>query len=215
MMVPFDLTSRLLGPLPVNTHRHPCPYARRSNFFRLSLPGSYPEKISLRRVGAAPPLRRSLCKDGPRRAVDSAETQMKKMAIALAGLLLCGCSAFAADGNARQLFQRIDANGDRKLEFSEIQAMRAQMFDRMDVNRNGVLDPGEVQAAMERVQSKRDVQTARFADLQAEAKRMDRNGDGKISREEFTAAIPDRLLQADINGDGALSIAEMRALRHQ
>ncbi|TIQ37195.1 MAG: EF-hand domain-containing protein [Mesorhizobium sp.] len=139
---------------------------------------------------------------------------MNKIAIALAGLLLCGSNAFAADGNARELFQRIDTNGDRELEFSEIQALRAQMFDRMDVNRNGALDPGEVQAAVEQVKSKRDIQ-ARFAGLQTEARRMDRNGDGKISRDEFTAAIPDRLLQADTDADGALSIAEMRALRRQ
>jgi len=140
---------------------------------------------------------------------------MTKIVTALAGLLLCGCSAFAADQGAREAFRRIDTNGDRKLEFSEIQAARARMFDRLDANHNGVLDPGEVQAAMEKVKSGHDVQAARFTGLQAEASRMDRNGDGKISRDEFTTAIPDRLLQADSDGDGALSIAEMRALRRQ
>ena len=54
-----------------------------------------------------------------------------------------------------------------------------------------------------------------FAGFQAQADRMDRNGDGKISRDEFAAFIPDRLLRADTNGDGALSISELRALRRQ
>jgi Ca2+-binding EF-hand superfamily protein len=140
---------------------------------------------------------------------------MNKIVMALAGVLLCTASACAADGGARDLFRRIDTNGDRKLEFSEIQAVRAAMFDRMDANHNGLLDAGEVRTAVEQVKSKRDFQAAQFAGLQAQASRIDRNGDGKISRDEFAAFIPDRLLQADTNSDGALSISELRALRRQ
>lgn len=141
---------------------------------------------------------------------------MNKIVMAFAGLLLGAGSACAADGgNARELFRRIDTNGDRRLEFSEIQAARALMFDRMDANHNGLLDAGEVRAAVEQVKSQRDFQAAQFAGFQAQADRMDRNGDGKISRDEFAAFIPDRLLRADTNGDGALSISELRALRRQ
>ncbi|ESY62329.1 EF-hand domain-containing protein [Mesorhizobium opportunistum] len=140
---------------------------------------------------------------------------MNKIVMALAGVLLCTASACAADGGARELFRRIDTNGDSKLEFSEIQAARAQMFDRMDANNNGLLDAGEVRTAVEQVKSKRDFQAAQFAGFQAQAGRIDRNGDGKISRDEFAAFIPGRLLQADTNGDGSLSISELRALRRQ
>ncbi|MBZ9678718.1 EF-hand domain-containing protein [Mesorhizobium sp. ES1-1] len=140
---------------------------------------------------------------------------MNKIVMAFAGLLLGAGSACAADGGARELFRRIDTNGDRKLAFSEIQAARAQMFDRIDANRNGQLDAGEVRAAVERVKSKRDFQATQLAGLQTQADRMDRNGDGRISRDEFAAFIPDRLLRADTNGDGALSISELRALRRQ
>jgi uncharacterized protein (DUF2141 family) len=141
---------------------------------------------------------------------------MTRIVIAFAGLLLCGgCSALAADQGARDAFRRIDTNGDRTLQFSEIQAARARMFDRLDANHNGLLEPDEVRAAVAQVKAKRDFQAERFAGLRTEAGRMDRNGDGRISRDEFTAAIPDRLLQADTNGDGALSIAELRALRRQ
>ncbi|MBZ9683552.1 MULTISPECIES: EF-hand domain-containing protein [unclassified Mesorhizobium] len=140
---------------------------------------------------------------------------MNKIVMALAGVLLCTASACAADGSARDLFRRIDTNGDRKLEFSEIQEVRAAMFDRMDTNHNGVLDAEEVRTAVERVKSTRDFQTARFAGFQTQAGRIDRNGDGKISRDEFAAFIPDRLLKADTNGDGALSISELRTLRRQ
>ena len=139
---------------------------------------------------------------------------MRRIVMALAGLALGAGNALAAEGG-RELFLRIDNNGDRKLEFSEIQAVRAQMFDRMDLNHNGLLDADEVRAAVEQVKSKRDFQAAQVAGFQAEASRMDRNGDGRISRDEFAAFIPDRLLRADTNGDGALSISELRALRRQ
>ncbi|WP_281032618.1 hypothetical protein [Phyllobacterium salinisoli] len=43
---------------------------------------------------------------------------------------------------------------------------------------------------------------------------MDANGDGRISRAEFSRFIPDRLLRADINGDRSLSLSELRTLRH-
>ena len=140
---------------------------------------------------------------------------MNKIVMAFAGLLLGAGSACAADGGARELFRRIDSNGDRKLEFGEIQAVRAQMFDRMDANRNGLLDAGEVRAAVEQAKSRRNFQAAQFTGLQAQADRMDRNGDGKISRDEFAAFMPERLLQADTNGDGALSISELRTLRRR
>ena len=51
--------------------------------------------------------------------------------------------------HARDMFRELDTNGDRKLEFSEIEAGRAKLFDRLDVNRNGVLDPQEIQAAVD------------------------------------------------------------------
>ena len=139
---------------------------------------------------------------------------MKKIAMACMGLLLGAIGASAADG-ARELFQRIDTNRDRMLQFGEIQAARARMFDRMDANRNGMLDVDEVRAAVEQVKARRGFQSAQVADLATQASRMDGNGDRKISRDEFAGFIPERLLQADSNGDRALSLSELRTLRRQ
>jgi hypothetical protein len=141
---------------------------------------------------------------------------MKKITIVVAGLLLCmeSACAWGASG-ARALFQRIDTNNDRKLEFNEIQAARADLFDRIDANRNGVLDPDEIRAAGERAKARRNFQSAQVADFRAQANHMDLNRDGKISRDEFSGFIPDRLQQADKDGDSALSISELRTLRRQ
>jgi Ca2+-binding EF-hand superfamily protein len=115
---------------------------------------------------------------------------------------------------ARDMFRELDTNGDRKLEFSEIEAARARLFDRLDVNRNGVLDPQEIQAAVESAKSAKGAGAGmQLADLQQRKAMMDRNGDGKISRDEFASFIPDRLIKADADGDQALSLEELRSLR--
>lgn len=134
--------------------------------------------------------------------------------IALAVLLLGSGSASAAGAeNARQMFRQMDQNGDRALQFAEIQVARAQFFDRLDTNRNGILDAKEIEQAARRFGEARNRQIASVDGLGAQAARMDRNGDGKISRDEFARFIPDRLLRADRNGDRSLSLSELRALR--
>ncbi|KAA0685360.1 EF-hand domain-containing protein [Neorhizobium sp. P12A] len=140
---------------------------------------------------------------------------MRRTIAILGSLLLASCSAMASDRErARDMFRELDTNGDRKLEFSEIEAARARLFDRLDVNRNGVLDPQEIQAAVESAKSAKGAGAGmQLADLQQRKAMMDRNGDGKISRDEFASFIPDRLIKADADGDQALSLEELRSLR--
>lgn len=139
---------------------------------------------------------------------------MKRNVVALTLLLLGAASASAAGAeNARQMFRQMDQNGDRSLQFAEIQAARARLFDRLDTNRNGLLDAKEIEQATRRLGEARNVQIASAEGLGAQAARMDRDGDGRISRDEFARFIPDRLLRADTNGDRSLSLRELRALR--
>jgi Ca2+-binding EF-hand superfamily protein len=142
---------------------------------------------------------------------------MRRTIVILGALLLGMGSAAAADSTrAREIFRQLDANGDRKLEFSEIRAARARLFDRMDTNRNGFLDPGELQAAASKARTRQEgAARMRLADLQERKAEMDGNGDGAISREEFASFVPDRLAKADANGDHALSLLELRSLRRQ
>jgi Ca2+-binding EF-hand superfamily protein len=140
---------------------------------------------------------------------------MKRTIALLGSLLLASCSAMASDRErARDMFRELDTNGDRKLEFSEIEAARARLFDRLDVDRNGVLDPQEIQAAADRAKSAKGAGAGvQLADLQQRKAMMDRNGDEKISRDEFADFLPDRLVKADADGDQALSLRELRSLR--
>lgn len=141
---------------------------------------------------------------------------MKLKLLACVMVVLATGSACAADGQrARQAFRQMDQNGDRALQFTEIQGARASLFDRLDANRNGVLDNGEAQAALKRESEGGRLQMATAEGLETQARRMDANGDGRITRAEFAQFIPDRLQHADANGDRSLSLSELRSLRQR
>ncbi|WP_276199205.1 EF-hand domain-containing protein [Chelatococcus sp. XZ-Ab1] len=139
---------------------------------------------------------------------------MKWKALAAAMLVLFPGSACAFDSpGPRQMFRQMDRNGDRALQFSEIAEARARFFDSMDRNGNGFLDPEEKKAAAARLKDAGRFQAASLEGLEARAERMDANGDGRISREEFARFVPDRLRGADADGNRSLSLSELRALR--
>lgn len=114
----------------------------------------------------------------------------------------------ASAQNPRQAMKQIDTNGDRMLQFSEIQSFRASAFDRFDINASGILEASEIASMQQQAASRR---RAGPADLDPYA--SDKDQDGLISRDEFVSYIAPRLLSADHNGDGALSRSELRALR--
>ena len=125
-------------------------------------------------------------------------------------------SACASDGQkVRQVFRQMDQNGDRALQFAEIQTARATAFDRLDSNRNGVLDDPEARAALKRANASDKLQMLGDRGLVNQASDMDSNGDGRITRAEFAQYIPDRLRLADANRDNELSVSELRSLRQR
>ena len=106
---------------------------------------------------------------------------MKKLKLLLASVLVIGGLGGAA--LARGPAKKFDENGDGKLDDAERAKMlaaraahrakrQADALAKYDANRNGVLDPAE------RKQMRSDRADARF-------KKLDADGDGKISQEEF------------------------------
>ena len=131
-------------------------------------------------------------------------------------LLLGTGSACASDfGRGREMFHRLDTNGDRALQFSEIMAGRAALFDRIDANSDGSLNAEELRAATEKARSLHQGAALSAADAASQLALMEKNGAGGISRAQFSNAIPDRLRRADVNGDEMLSLGELRSLRRQ
>jgi hypothetical protein len=147
---------------------------------------------------------------------------MRTILSALAMAALCA-TMFAAPALAsdvegvRAKFREMDANGDRALQFGEIRAERAKVFDRMDVNGNAIFDRDEIDTIRKVAQS-RQAQSGRTgllsaADLAGLAKQIDTDGDGKITREEFSTHLPERLSAADKDGNQTLSLRELRSLK--
>lgn len=140
-------------------------------------------------------------------------------------------NAIGAQGKAfARIVIELDANGDETLQKSEVPESAHKQFEAllelMDTDGDGALSRGELQAAGGRVQAvlkaggpplppgadaKAKAENAPAVDALAKPKerlkRMDTNGDGKISREEWTGAPPlfDRI---DRDQDGFISEAE-------
>jgi Ca2+-binding EF-hand superfamily protein len=97
-------------------------------------------------------------------------------------------------------FDRADANKDGKISKSEHEAARNRIFTAMDRNKDGAVDRTEVRAFI----------LARLQERRARRmKRIDPNGDGKITEAEFLARAKARFKRLDANKDGALSPEEV------
>jgi Ca2+-binding EF-hand superfamily protein len=143
-------------------------------------------------------------------------SNMKRWLLALMiGLSLVGVAlAQVAKKQAevfRDLFLDLDANHDNAIERNEVPDSARPSFDRLlkrgDDNQNGKLELEEYRAILEDLRTFNE-QTKKKA--VERFKSMDKDGDGKVSREEFTGPKP-RFDVLDRDGDGFLSQQELLA----
>lgn len=113
------------------------------------------------------------------------------------------------DMPGQRMLQRVDTNGDGAISKDEMLAARERMFTKLDRNDDGVIDEKEIEGARDAIMDRSYAAQAR---LGTRWRRMDGNGDGKVSEGEFRNRMPLFDL-ADRNGDGTLSADEIAAMR--
>jgi hypothetical protein len=102
--------------------------------------------------------------------------------------------------NVRERWQQLDKDGNGSISRDEW-ARDPQTFDRLDANKDGVLSREELgQAVQQRIRQRADDRW----------KRLDKDGNGSISREEWPRN-PEAFDRLDTNKDGLLTREELAA----
>lgn len=125
---------------------------------------------------------------------------------AIIGILVTG-SAYAAkdDGGGdpqRNRFERLDEDGNGRIDKQEFARGGAVRFGRMDADGDGAVTLAELE------------DRARREHVERRFQRMDADADGKLTEAEFTAAGDKLFEHLDENADGYLSMGEMERRRH-
>lgn len=105
---------------------------------------------------------------------------------------------------AVRLFERIDSNGDGLVDRVELAEARAQRFARLDDNGDGQISEAEIERARAAIQRR----IAR--ELPRNAMRLDTDGNGVITRDEFMAR-PYRAMIFDADRNGILTLEEVES----
>jgi Ca2+-binding EF-hand superfamily protein len=105
---------------------------------------------------------------------------------------------------AQKHFDKLDANHDGIVSLDEYLAAATTMYQKLDTQGNGKVTAEELAASPRTL--KRDERRA-----QHQVKRLDTNGDGVVSQDEYLVAAKTRFGKLDKNADGFIDADEMPA----
>jgi len=134
--------------------------------------------------------------------------------ISVIALTTSGCIGLARRAVAQperpdmsKMLERADTNGDGMITRAEFDDARAKMFDRLDRNHDGYIDKDDAPRLALRRQKDSGGRGQEMMLM------LDKDGDGRVSREEFLSG-PGLLFQrADSNHDGVVDKTELAAFK--
>lgn len=138
--------------------------------------------------------------------------RIKLTIVAVSITAMAGVAGMAAAGQGRHkghhrghmmktMAERYDANKDGSLSQEEIDTNRTQWHGEFDGDKDGGLALQEFQALWLK---------ARNVEMVREFQRFDRDGDGKVTLDEYKAPMASTVADMDRNGDGMLSRDDRR-----
>lgn len=130
-------------------------------------------KLDEKEIAAAADSLKKISKNGEITREDL--TESAREAFGPGGPGAAGRPDLSPEEAAKHMIQRLDKNGDGKLQKSELPQRRQKDFDTLDTNHDGVLDEEEVKAAVPKIMERiKDVRTAKTE------KRQKASGDEKM-----------------------------------
>lgn len=130
------------------------------------------------------------------------------MRLMIAGVVtLFATAAFAGKGT--DYFKELDGNSDGQITAAEHEAATTAKFTSADANQDGVLTKGELVGFMVDEKGKSGKKAEKKSDKKMAM--FDANGDGTLTREEFTTGHAEKFKKVDKDGNGSISKDEMKS----
>lgn len=122
-----------------------------------------------------------------------------------------------ADAKARadSMFERMDVNGDGRIDTADREERTQERFAMLDTNKDGSLSPEEFAARGDRMARGDGERGHRGHGKRGGGmmKMADSNGDGAITKAEFDAMHTQHFTMMDSDNDGTVTAAERKAAR--